>query len=96
MSIDLKETFEKYNDDFLRSQDIATPLSKRPDLHAFLLLDQICPGAQDIVSASAHDEFWLSIDCAQLAEVITEDQVRDLIRCGVRYHAEYGALCMFA
>lgn len=77
-------------------ESIESPRTKRPDLHAFLVLDELQPGKRDIISAAEHDEFWLDIDCEKLAEVITEDQVRDLVRCGIRYDDENESLCMFA
>jgi len=90
-----EEFFEQAMDEFLKSERIEKPFSKRADLHAFLLLDQLVPGTVDIVSAAEHDEIYLSVDCDKLFEVATPEQVIDLIRCGVRYASEYHALCMF-
>lgn len=71
-------------------------LSNRADLHAFLLLDQLVPGTGDMVSAAEHDEFFLDVSPDELAKVATEEQITDLIRCGVRYHMEFDCLAMFA
>jgi hypothetical protein len=41
-------------------------------------------GNADIVAATAHDEIYLAPGLNEIAAVITEDQVIELIRCGVR------------
>lgn len=100
----LKETFEKHEIEFLKFERIENPLSVRPDLHAFLLLDQIVPpvsnhsgeGYPDMVCSAAHDEIWLTTDTDALAELASEEQIIDLIRCGVRYDDKIDSLCMFA
>lgn len=83
-------------EEFLRFERIKDPLSKRPDLCAFILLDRLVPGVSDIVSSSEHDEFFLSIDCEELAAVATRDDIITLVRCGVRYSDDSGCLCMFS
>jgi hypothetical protein len=95
MALDLHEIFEKYNDDFLKFDKITTKLSNRPDIHAFVLLDSIVPGKSDMVSAAEHDEIFLEVDASDLADAATEEQVVDLIRCGVRYSSEFNCLAMF-
>jgi hypothetical protein len=93
--MDLHEVFEKHNDDFIKFERVENKKSQRPDLHAFLLLDELCPGTMDMVSAAEHDEIWLDVDCEELAKVITEDQVLELTRCGVHYDSGYDALKLF-
>ena len=83
-------------DEFLEFKDVKPKLSQRPDLHAFLLLDQLCPGKGDIIACAEHDEFWLDVDVEELAKVITKEQVIDLVRCGVRYDKRVDSLAMFA
>lgn len=94
--MDLEAEFDKYEDEFLKFESIASPLSKRPDLCAFLMLDAILPGTADIITASEHDEYFLGIDCEQLAEKATTEQIRDLVRCGIRYSSEFECLAMLA
>jgi hypothetical protein len=48
-----------------------------------------------MVSAAEHDEIWLNIDLANLAEKATEQQIIDLIRCGIRLDTRREGLCMF-
>jgi hypothetical protein len=49
-----------------------------------------------MISASEHDEFYLSVDCEALAKVATPEIIRDLTRCGVRYDEDLDSLCMFS
>ena len=66
--------------------------SKRKDLHAFNLIDEIVPGEIDIVSCAEHDQIWLEVELSDLAEVITKEQIVELVHCGIRY--EDNALVM--
>lgn len=81
-------------DEFLKFESIENPRHPRPDLCAFLLLHELQPEATDMISASAHDEFFLSIDVGKLGKVISQEDVVTLVRCGVRY-SEYDCLAMF-
>lgn len=94
--MNLIDTFEKHNDEFCKFENVQNKLSNRPDLHAFILLDKLIPGNSDIISASEHDEFYLDIDVKDLEKVITDGQVLDLVRCGIRYDTSYDCLSMFA
>jgi len=79
---------------FLRFKDIPAGrrLSNRPDLNAFLMLDAMFPAENDIVSGASHDEIYLSINAEDLVNKATPEQLRDLVRSGVRYD---GGICMF-
>lgn len=70
-------------------------LSNRPDLCALMLLDSLVPGTRDIVAAAEHDEIFLRVTIEQLAPVITREQVRALLCCGVRLDSETDSLAMF-
>ena len=93
--IELLEGKDDDHDEFLKFERIENKRSNRPDLHAFLLLDELCPGDSDMVDGAAHDEIFLGVSLEELAKVITEEQVIELVRCGVR-HSEYDCLAMFA
>lgn len=98
MTPELAELFDKQDDEFLKDERLSPhPLTKRRDLRAFLLLESILPATngRDMVTAAEHDEIWLDIDPEELAKVITEEQIIELIRCGVRYDAGIDSLCMF-
>lgn len=84
---------DSVSSEFLRFERVENKLSKRPDLHAFLLLDKLVPDVRDMVMAAEHDQIWLGVDVEELLEVATEQQLVDLHRCGVRCDGE--SLCMF-
>lgn len=90
------DIFDDNSEEFLEFNRIQEKLSSRSDIHAFILMNNLVSDTQPIISASEHDEFFLSVNPYLLAEVITKDQVIDLIRCGIRYHIEYDCFCMFA
>lgn len=92
----LAEMFEAADDEFLRFERIESPKHPRPDVCAFLMLHEAVPGKADMVRAAEHDEFYLSVNCDDLAKVATPEFVRDLHRCGVRYDPHYDCLAMFA
>jgi len=92
---DLQELFEKHDDEYGEFDRVSPKRSGRHDLHAFLLLDELLPGTDRIVSAAEHDEIFLSVDLEDLAKSsITEAQVIELIRCRVRM-SSFDSLCMF-
>ena len=93
----MAKMFKKYDDDdYLDFASVAEKFSGRPDLHAFMLLDRLQPHADwDIIAAAEHDIIYLKVDCIRLSEVITEAQVQDLVRCGVRYNEDSASLTMF-
>lgn len=80
----LEEFLEEHDEEFIRFGRVEHKLSNRPDIHAFLLLDQLCPGGRDIVSYAEHDEIYLDVDVKELLEKATDEQLIDLHRCGVR------------
>lgn len=95
-----KRTFEKlftkYEDEYLKFELIENKLSKRQDLHVFMLLDALVPGDEDIISCSEHDEYYLSVDAKKLRKVVTEENIRDLVRCGVNYDSSNDWFSLFS
>lgn len=91
---ELEHLFQRHGKEYLKFERIQEKLSNRTDLHAFILLDKLCPKNTDIIDDAIHDEIYLDTSLEELIEAkITEEQVIDLIRCGVMI-SEYG-LCMF-
>lgn len=90
-----QEQTDKYEGEFLHFERVENKTSTRSDLHAFALLDRLVPGHGDMVCAAEHDEIYLAVEPEQLAQVATEDQIIELIRCGVRYDAATNSLAMF-
>ena len=83
--------------EYLKFDRVEDPISKRPDLHGFYLLDKIVPGDSDIVSGAEHDVAFVDVSAEALAEAnVTEAQLIDLLRCGVSYSDEYDCLIIHA
>jgi hypothetical protein len=94
--MDIGERFESLDgDNFLKFDRVQNKRSNRPDLHAFLLLESLFPGTDDIVSGAEHDKIWLDVHEDQASE-LSDDQIMELIRCGVMYDDENYCLAMFA
>lgn len=94
MPFDLHEAFERLNDEYLKFDRIVEPLHPRPDICAFLYLDNLFPKSRDMISASEHDKFFLDIDCEEFAKIATDEHIIFLLRCGVHYSED--SLAMFA
>ena len=94
---ELEELFGERNDgEFLEFDRIELKRSSSPDLHAFKLLERLVDINGDIVCAAEHDTIYLGVSVSELAKVITEQDIIDLIRCGVIYDEETESLMMFA
>lgn len=89
---ELIELFKKHDDKFLEKPEG----ERRIDLDAFNLLDKLLPRKHDMISASEHDEFFLSVRLDELAEVISEDEVIFLTQCGARIDDYESGLCFFS
>ena len=94
----IKKRFEQFEDDCQNFQAVLNPLHRRPDIAAFLLLDQLLPkhgtGACMLESAE-HDIVFLDVEPKDLNRVASDDNIRDLIRCGVGYDSEIERLFMY-
>ena len=88
--MDLKELEALFDEceEYGKFDRIEYPCSKRPDLHAFMLLNALVPGKTDMVCAAEHDQIWLEVSPEKLAEVATKEHIIDLIRCGVQLSGE--------
>lgn len=98
--IDLQAAFDSHDDEYLKFGNILAPRHPRRDVCAFLMLADLMPVAATeeppvMVAAAEHDVIWLGVNCKQLAAVITDEQVRDLRRCGVRYDEQFDSLSLF-
>lgn len=93
--LDLKSLFEKHADEFLNFERVRFKHHPRPDVCAFLMLHDISPHERDMVRSAGHEEIWLDADVEAVAARADEDQIVDLIRCGVRYDQVVNLFCMF-
>jgi hypothetical protein len=82
--MEIWDKFEAVNDDYLKFELVENKRSKRSDLHAFLLLDELFPSHRDMICNAEHDEFWLEIDNEDI-ETLTDEQILELTRCGILY-----------
>lgn len=92
---ELHALFELHESESHKFENIQNKRSQRPDLHAFLLLDELVPGSRDIISAAEHDEVYLEVSPEALAEVATSNIVLELRRCGIRYDRSLDSIAMF-
>lgn len=91
---DLHDIFVKHDDEFIKFERVSNKLHKCPDIHAFLLLEQIAPVERGrIITCAEHDEIYLGTDMELFCANAREEQIVDLIRCGVRY--DNNGFCMF-
>lgn len=86
--------FKQFEDDYLKFEDVTVKQSNRPDLNAFVMLNQLVPGTMDLVSGAEHDEIYLSVELEDLNKAATDEQIHDLVRCGIMV-SEYNCLSMF-
>lgn len=92
----LKERFGSFDNEYRKFDRIPNQRSKRPDLHAFLLLDELFPDpGQRIVPAACHDQIFLGID-EEECETLSDDHILELVRCGVFLDPESDSLSMWA
>ena len=87
--------FGDFEDDFLKFDKVCPRYSNRPDLHAFVLLDKLCPGTEDIISDGEHDQIFLNIDVEELKKFASKENLLELHRCGVFYEEGLDSLSMF-
>ncbi len=92
--MNIHDLFEKHENDYLRFEKVENKKSTRPDLHAFILLNELFPRDRDLICSAAHDEIWLDVDTGEI-ETLTENQIIELNRCGVRYDEESDSLVMY-
>lgn len=82
----LVEFMETINEEFLKWDRVTKKRSTRPDIHAFILLNEIDPLNREIVAAAEHDEIFLDPEPVRLLKC-TEETILELVRCGVRINS---------
>lgn len=81
--MDVEAEFSKYKDEWVKFEEIKNPRSKRRDLCAFLMLDDLSPNDWDIISAAEHDQIWINVDWDAFCAAATPELIHDLVACGV-------------
>lgn len=89
----MEERFNKYLDEYLKFERVENKKNKRADLHGFLLLDELFPGDRNMICDAEHDEIWLNR--GQQLTKLTDENIIELTRCGIRYDSEFNCLAMF-
>jgi hypothetical protein len=82
----MKAFFEKHDDEHGRFERVPAErrLSQRSELHAMILLDRLVPGDSEMIISPHYDGgSILDIDLSRLAASANEQDLLDLIRCGV-------------
>lgn len=90
--LNLSEIFKKHESHYCCFHEIESPKTKRRDLQAFLILDSIFKDNKKIISGVDTYSIYLSVEIEELAQKATEEQILDLIRCGVSYEEKYDSL----
>lgn len=89
---ELVELFQKYMDSDIGWESVKNRRSQRPDLHGFLLLDELLPYDPNdrkshyddcVIAAAEHDQVYYGFDVERLAAVITDEQIGELVACGI-------------
>lgn len=92
------EVFKSVEDEYLQFERVKNKLCSRRDTHAFLLLDSLVKSekGENMLAYAYYDEVVLGISLSELAASnVTVDQIRDLVRCGVRIDEGEDSLKMF-
>lgn len=90
----VSDLFDKHDEEFLKFERVANKQASRSDVHAFVLLDRLFPGQTDLLCSAEHDQVWLGISTEEISK-LTEEQVIELLRCGVTYDNETDSLTTY-
>lgn len=84
------------DEEFLKFENVKSPLHNRPDIHGMLLLSQLDPeNTRDMVSAAEHDQIWFDADPDLIFSKATDEQLLDLLRSGINYDDTYTGFYSF-
>lgn len=100
MAVNVKELFEKHAHEYRKFERIEAPSCSRPDLCAFIRLNQLVPSvatlfAFTLIKDDQRDEIFLGVDLGDLAEVASEADIVTLIRCGLRLREDFDCLAIY-
>lgn len=92
----MQERFERIAEEPYATLDfklIASPRHPLKDVCAMLMLHELQPTTYKMIANASHDLCHFSTDVDSLD--VTDEQIRDLIRCGVHFDGECDSLAMF-
>jgi len=97
--INLEEVFLKHSDKYTQfdgmDKDSPNRLHSSPDICGFLILDRLAPITTwntDRILLCNNSGAYLRVDLEALVENATEQDIEDLLRCGIRYTIGYDRL----
>jgi hypothetical protein len=93
--MNIKEVFDKYDDEFLKFENCTEKPFGRADMCAFAILDRLVPRDEDMISSAEHDQVFLSVDTRDVERVASEEDIANLMRCGVIYDESADSFFMF-
>lgn len=94
--INVQALFEKHADrDIFEFDQVENRRSACRDIHAMLLLQEICPTDGGMIAAAGHDQIWFEVDVEAFAAKAAEYHIIELSRCGVFYDEQTDSLSMF-
>lgn len=92
--MNLKEIFDKHEDEYLKFDRIPIKFSRKRDVHAIWMLDNLEKEPFPLIRAAEHDEIYFETEPETLKNV-DEKVIIDLIRCGIVYDEKYDCLKMY-
>jgi hypothetical protein len=93
--LNITKIFKDNEDEFLKFENCTEKVCERADLCAWAILDRLVPGDDDMVSSAEHDEIFLVVEPNEIADIATEEDIINLIRCGVRLDTQFDCFAMF-
>jgi len=94
ISISIEQLFDKYDAEYNKFDRIEYKFNVRPIMHALVILVKLIPVDYSIINTVLDNNIYFHTNEVSLLKVITEDQVRDLCRCGVYYDTYDNSLVM--
>lgn len=96
MSETVQERFERIGEEeyaTLKFERVQNPRHPLRDVCAMLMLYDLQPATYKMIANASHDICHFATDVDKLD--VTDEQIRDLIRCGVHWDSDVESLAMF-
>ncbi len=80
----VREMFARNIKEYREFDRVVQKRSQRPDLHAFLMVDELVGGDDPLIATTQAGTVYLNVVASDLAKAgVSEDVVIELLRCGV-------------
>lgn len=99
--MNIKQFMARHSDEFGKFDRINNPPSTHRDLCALLILSRFMDPYSDVINSAESKKgncagvIVFELPIHEVERMATENQVIQLIRCGVEYNSEYDALVMY-